>query len=114
MTLSLSEYLEIFSSIQGHLLSFNRKELRLEDSEGSLVAYLAGDMPESIRKDLENHIRAALSLEPGSESLVNMDSQTAGLDGVGPTFPAYHFAYYARGGSKVSFRLSREGPLSTS
>lgn len=80
--------------------------MRFEDARGSLVAYLAGDMPDSIRTDLESHIRAALSLEPGCENLANLDSKTTGSDGVGPTFPAYHFAYYARSGSKVSFPFS--------
>jgi hypothetical protein len=58
-------------------------------------------MPESIRSDLESSIRAALALEPGTDNLVDLDSRKAGSQGVGPTFPAYHFAYYSRSGPKV-------------
>lgn len=80
--------------------------MRIEDAQGSLVAYLAGDMPESIRCDLESSIRAALSLEPGSENLANIDSRKAGS--TGSPFPAYHFVYYARSGPKVSVVLFKQ------
>jgi hypothetical protein len=75
----------------------SRKEVQLNCSDGSLCASIWGDMPDDMRSSLECNLLNAFRVE-GGESLTETDSSsTPG----GHKFPAIHFSYYARHGTRV-------------
>ena len=74
-----------------------RKAVHLHCSDGSLAAGVWTDMPHDMRVSLEANITNALLVE-SSASLVPMDSSNAPHD---HQFPAIHFDYYARNGTRV-------------
>lgn len=73
------------------------KDVRLNCSDGSLAAFIWGDMPQDMRSSLERNIRNALLVESGP-SLVYTDSSEASS---GVKFPAIHFDVYMRNGPRV-------------
>lgn len=79
------------------IMSSHRNEIRLNCSDGSIGVFVWGDMPKDMRSSLERNIRSAL-IASGGSSLINTDSSDVPN---GNNFPAIHFDYYARNGTRV-------------
>jgi len=82
-------------------MHFHSKEIQLDCSDGSLAAFIWGDLPDEMRSSLERNIRSAMNVE-GCNPLIDVDSAAAPS---GHTFPAIHFDYYARNGTLVGSSL---------
>jgi hypothetical protein len=72
--------------------------VRVNGSDGSLGAFVWGDMPQDMRTSLELNVRNALLVESGP-SLGHMDSSAASH---GFKFPSIHLDMYMRNGPRVS------------
>jgi hypothetical protein len=82
------------------------KEVRLNCSDGSLAAFIWGDMPEDMRLSLERNVRNALLVD-GGPSLVHTDSSSAST---GFKFPSIHLDMYMRNGPGVSETILINAP----
>ena len=74
-----------------------RRSLQLQCAGGELLAFIAGDMPQSMRASLEHNVIAALahqSPEPVLQDVNSSQEETR--------FAAIHFSYYSRMSTKVS------------
>jgi hypothetical protein len=75
----------------------SRKELQLNCTDASLSVSIWGDMPEDMRSSMDRNIRNAFRVEGGASLMETDSSSRSG----GQTFPAIHFSYYARHGTRV-------------
>ena len=78
-------------------LTASRKTLRLDASDGSLLAMIFGNTPEHIRATLTSKLEMALGASATNPTL-KVVRTSEDLD----SFPAFHFAYYSRMATKVS------------
>lgn len=74
--------------------------LRFNNSDKSLLALIAGDMPDHLQKSLNDSIEDLLKVSFGDGGLKDIDS---GAKGEAPAFPVLHFACYNRCSTKVRF-----------
>lgn len=72
----------------------------LKCSDGSLLAHVMSDMPDTIKKSLLRNVRNAFVARANDAAILrDRDSKS---DPKGLVFPALHFSFYARSGTSVS------------
>lgn len=69
-----------------------RKNLRINDVKGDLIALVLPNMPEELRSTLLSKLRLVYS------SLKIVDSEAEGIDN---SFSSFHFSYYNRFSNRV-------------
>ena len=80
------------------LFCISRCNVSLQCSDGSLLAFIAGDMPDHLRTSLERNVVSVL----GEDVLRSVES----ADDVYSDFGAIHFSWYSRCATKVRFIIS--------
>ena len=75
-------------------------EVRLNCSDGTLLAHVVGSLPTELRSSLQRSVRNAfLARSTDKSALRHRDTEK---DGETDLFPAVHFGFYARSGTSVS------------
>lgn len=104
---STSRYRHIYLMSKSNLFFFYhhytdtilRKVIRLNNSDGTFMSIVVGDMPASIRLSLHDALTTTLAATPGAD-LKNID--TSQMGNTPPKFPVLHFSCYNRNSTSVS------------